>query len=103
MACGDFPKGGITFDCNPSPRNYFDETILRGTWGDVRIKPETKKPMKIKEIKIRQCDHGYILNVGCKEIALDTPAKIIFGLKLYLNNPEKVEKAFLDGKFKFEK
>lgn len=66
-------------------------------------KTEPQKPMKIKEIKIRQCDHGYILNVGCKEIALDTPEKIIFGLKLYLNNPEKVEKAFLEGKFKFEK
>lgn len=58
---------------------------------------------KIREVRIIQVDHGYILNVGCKTIALDTPAKIIFALKLYLTNPAKVEDAFLNGKFKFEK
>lgn len=78
------------FDCGSSARRT----------PDLLIKNE---PNKIKEISITQMDYGYILRVGCKTIALDTPAKILFGLKLYLANPNKVEQAFLRGEFKFEK
>lgn len=64
----------------------------------------TKKDvMKIKEIRIRQLDYGYVLNVGCKEIALDKPEKILFALKQYLKDPAGTEKKFLNGELKFEK
>lgn len=63
---------------------------------------ETVSKGKIREIRISQLDHGYILNVGCKTIALDTPEKILFGLKRYLENPNKVENEFLKDEFRFE-
>lgn len=86
MACQDFPSGGLL-------RNEFI------------VNPAIEKTVKgrIKEIKIYQLDHGYILEVGCKKIALDSPEKIIFGLKKYFANPENVEHQFLKGAFKFEK
>lgn len=93
------------------PRDYCTSDMPRpsfdcgGSIAEIRIPQPSRliDPNKIKEIKISQLDHGYILNVGCKVIALDSPAKIIFALKLYLSNPQKVESEFLDGKFKFEK
>lgn len=84
MNCNDLISGGIghsiTFEYNK-----------------VEAKP------KIKEITITQLDYGYVLKVGCKSIALDTPEKIIFALKQYLKSPKKVEDDFIEGKFKFEK
>lgn len=58
---------------------------------------------RTREITITPLDYGFVLKVGCKTIALDSPQKLLFGLKKYLANPDKVETEFLEGKFKFEK
>lgn len=62
-----------------------------------------KSQNKIREIKITQLDYGYIVNVGCKTFALDTPDKILFALKQYFRNPENTEHQFAKGTLKFEK
>lgn len=62
-----------------------------------------KRQNKIREINITQLDYGYIVKVGCKTFALDTPDKILFALKQYFRNPENTEHQFTKGTLKFEK
>lgn len=75
---------------------------------EIRIPQPTRdtcvpKELRIKDIKIRQLDHGYVLNVGCKEIALSSIDQVIFGLRKYLKDPYKTQELFEKGEFKFEK
>lgn len=59
--------------------------------------------LKIKEIHIKQLDHGYLLKVGCKEIALSSAEELIFGLRRYLKDPYKTQELFEKREFKFTK
>lgn len=87
--CGDYPLPN--FECG-GPTVRIRESVLT-----------EKRQNKIREINITQLDYGYIVKVGCKTFALDTPDKIIFALKQYFRNPENTEHQFAKGTLKFEK
>lgn len=57
----------------------------------------TEKP-RIYSITLRQLDHGYIVQVGCKDFAIETPEKLSGLLAAYLANPEEIQKKYFEGK-----
>lgn len=63
----------------------------------------TTDELKIKDVHIKQLDHGYIVTIGCKTIALSSAEQVLFGLKQYLKDPYKTQDLFEKGEFKFEK
>lgn len=91
MSCGDLTPN------YSSCSNESDRPVR------VRITDCASERRRVREITITPLDYGFVLKVGCKSIALDSPQKLLFGLKKYLSNPDKVESEFLEGKFKFEK
>lgn len=54
-----------------------------------------------RKIFIKTLDTGFKVKVGCKEIAVTSVETLIKHLTAYLNEPEKTEKAYKDGKLKF--
>lgn len=53
---------------------------------------------KIKPIKIKQIDNGYIVQVGCKKIAISKQKDLIRLLTQYIENPNETEQKYNDGK-----
>lgn len=91
MACSEIPAYRSRNDYGCEEKSY-------------AIAPDSvKTPSKIRDIKLQQLDYGYILSVGCKNIALDSPEKILYALKQYLKDPSGTENKFLNGELKFEK
>lgn len=53
---------------------------------------------KIKDINIKELDHGYIVHVGCQTFAFENTKKLISALNSYLKEPAKVEENWLNNK-----
>lgn len=96
------------------PRDYCTGGLTASDYGCTNSIPEiripqptrescTPKELRIKEVNIKQLDHGYLLNVGCKTIALSSAEELLFGLKKYLKDPYKTQELFEKGEFRFEK
>ena len=49
---------------------------------------------KIRDIKIQQLDKGYLVTVGCKQLAVESRHDIIIHLSQYLDDPEGMEKQY---------
>ena len=45
-------------------------------------------------VQISQLDYGYVVNVGCKSFAVETPEKLLKYITEYINNPGETEKKF---------
>lgn len=60
---------------------------------------------KIKDITIRALDFGYMVNVGCQSVAVETKEKLIQKLADYINNPLEINNTWFSstGKEKFMK
>lgn len=52
-------------------------------------------PDRIKEIRISQVDHGYIINVGCQTFAVESIKRLVKNIEKYLESPEEIEKAWM--------
>lgn len=46
------------------------------------------------EVKISQLDYGYVVSVGCKSFAIETPEKLLAYLTEYITKPGETEKKF---------
>ena len=55
-------------------------------------------PNKIREVKIEQLNHGYLVRVGCQRFAIETSEKLLSLLSDYMKFPADTEKAWFDGK-----
>lgn len=53
---------------------------------------------KIRQIGIRQLNHGYIIDVGCQTFAIEKPSDLIAKLSEYINAPAETEKKWQEGK-----
>ena len=53
---------------------------------------------RIQDIVIHQCDHGYLVTVGCQTFVFETSERVIAKLTMYLHQPDAVEKAWTEGK-----
>ena len=52
----------------------------------------------IKTISIRQLDHGYIVEVGCQTLAIESASKLATLFTEYVLNPSATEKKYREGK-----
>jgi hypothetical protein len=50
---------------------------------------------KIKEIRITQVDHGYIVNVGCQTFAIESAKRLVKNIEKYFESPEEIEQAWM--------
>lgn len=48
-------------------------------------------------VMIDPVDHGFIVSVGCKRIAIEDPDKVCKLLSLFLKDPKNTTKQFLSG------
>lgn len=57
-----------------------------------------QEPERICSIAIRQLDHGYIIEVGCKTIVIESAVSLITYLSSYILQPDATHKMFFEGK-----
>lgn len=50
-----------------------------------------------RTITIKPVLNGYVVNVGCQNLAFTSREDLLNNLKSYLSDPDKTEKAFLHG------
>lgn len=55
-------------------------------------------PERIYSISIRQIDHGYIVEVGCKTFAIENAQNLADMVSAYLVNPKESFTKFYEGK-----
>lgn len=46
----------------------------------------------LRDIRIQPLNSGYLVNVGCQSVAVETTEALLKALTSYLNNPTKFEK-----------
>lgn len=51
---------------------------------------------RIKEIRITQVDHGYIVNIGCQTFAIESSKRLVKNIEKYLESPQEIEKAWMN-------
>lgn len=51
-------------------------------------------------VNIQPLNHGYEVTVGCQKLAIEKPETLLKHLAAYLKDPVKVEKLWLEGKYK---
>ena len=51
----------------------------------------------IRSFMVTPVLNGYIVEIGCQRLVFESVEKLTTNIALYLNNPDEVEKAFLDG------
>ena len=52
----------------------------------------------IREVNIKQLNHGYIVQAGCQQFAIETSEKLLSALADYMKDPQGTENAWFDGK-----
>lgn len=59
---------------------------------------KTKKQNKhmMREIHIRPVLNGFVVTVGCQQLAYTSPDKLTADIGAYLHNPEEVEKRIVE-------
>lgn len=74
--------------CCEAPRELRNEAL-----------PEQPRQDKIRDVEIRQLNHGYFVKIGCQQFAIETSEKLLSALADYMKDPQGTEKAWFDGKF----
>lgn len=58
------------------------------------------KPLNtIRPIRIEQLSHGYVVQVGCQNFAIESASMLIAKLSEYILNPAETESKHEQGKF----
>lgn len=79
--------------CLATPRN--DEPCCEAP----REIQEQPRQNKMREVRIKQLNHGYFVEIGCQQFAIETSEKLLSALADYMKNPDGTEKSWFDGKF----
>jgi hypothetical protein len=58
----------------------------------------TQAPRKIRRIVITEVDRGYMVEVGCQHMAIESRSKLITLLSTYILDPAGTEKLYEEGK-----
>lgn len=59
---------------------------------------EPRRPNVIRPINIEEVNRGYIVRIGCHTFAFGTKAELTTHLVGYINEPEKTEAKWFEGK-----
>jgi hypothetical protein len=50
------------------------------------------------EVKIQPLNSGFLVNVGCQRVAVETPETLLKALKMYYNNPSEFQENWFKNK-----
>jgi len=64
---------------------------------ETRVDPPMPPPNKAKRITIEPLDRGFVVQVGCQTFAFIDLAELMKNLHKYLEDPNKVERAWFNG------
>ena len=80
--------------CKKDANELVEKSIGR-LWNE----PITVEPSSVlaREIKIKQLNHGYVVNIGCQTFAIESVGKLVSNLEKYLNSPIETETEWLSG------
>ena len=73
-----------------------DFVSLQG--GSVNVYASIPK-IKIKDVVIKQMDHGFLVKIGCQTLCIESPKTLLKALKKYLKDPDGVEQLHNQGDF----
>lgn len=60
--------------------------------------PRSIEENHIRSISIRQLNHGYVVEVGCQTLAIESASKLIALFSEYVLNPIATEQKYREGK-----
>lgn len=60
--------------------------------------PRPIEENNIRTISIRQLNHGYVVEVGCQTLAIESSSKLIALFAEYVANPQATEQKYREGK-----
>lgn len=88
-----FPAGQMAGNSNaagpdsiPAPPEYYP-----GERSVSAMQAPPPQPNRIREIRINQLDHGYMVTCGCQTFAIENADKLINKLNQYLHDPQATE------------
>jgi hypothetical protein len=58
----------------------------------------TNGKRKVRDINIRQLDHGYVVEIGCQVFAVESESTLIAKLSEYILSPGATEEKWAEGK-----
>ena len=78
-------------------QNFQSRGLVRG---NDEIHPPTPSIQEnhIRSISIRQLNHGYVVEVGCQTLAIESSSKLITLFAEYVANPIATEQKYREGK-----
>lgn len=53
---------------------------------------------KVRDINIRQLDHGYVVEIGCQVFAVESASTLIAKFSEYILSPSETEEKWAEGK-----
>lgn len=90
-----------------APRGEMTDNVYESPGVDIYDRePEPDRPERIyegeaeapsaslREVNIRPLSSGYLVNVGCQSVAVETTETLLKTLGEYLNNPSEFERAW---------
>lgn len=75
------------YDREPEPDR--PERIYEG-----EVQDEAYSSSSLREVHIKPLNSGYLVNVGCQSVAVETTETLLKTLGEYLNNPSEFERAW---------
>lgn len=67
--------------------------------GGIELDAPTLRPWShMRSVKIDQVNHGYMVQVGCQTLAIESKERLIEKLIAYINNPQETEEKYNQGK-----
>jgi len=91
---GTYPPGAISADNHTAAMQHAHNSLNA-------VQPLPPRRQKARLIQIQQLDHGFHVEVGCQNFAVESVDALIHRLNVYLKNPEDAEQKWLTGDWKF--
>ena len=83
------PIGNIPVRRTQSP--YIGSSDREEISGEEPVDDTVSNNKSLRKIEIEPISSGFLVNVGCQRIAIETPDKLIYMLTKYLTDPTKFE------------
>jgi len=100
--CVNQPDCGNNINVTTSTGLYYSDgstdPLVGGGGGSFNVYASVPKP-KIKDVVIKQMDHGFLVKIGCQTLCIESPKTLLKALKKYLKDPDGVEQQHNQGDF----
>ena len=90
------PDGLLSVNTTGDGLMYSNGITTSGTFS---IGCDTAAKTKMKNVIIKEMDHGYLVKIGCQTLCIESPKKLLKALKKYMKDPGAVEDQHMGGEF----